>query len=471
VRCIGIEGRLFDWLCNYIADRKIRVVINGQKSEWMKTTVGVPQGSILGPLLFLIFVDDVTKDIESNIHIFADDTSLMEIIENYNESYAKLNRDLTRLSLWANKWLITFNAAKTVYIQISRKVFPAPKPVLRLNGVIVKEVPTHKHLGLTFNQSLTWTDHINNLISKGAKCVGLLRRISRDVPRECLEILYKSMIRPILEYGDIIFDGCSDTSAKRLENVQRQAGLTCTGAFRHTRHTSLLEELGWPPLSQRRKHHRLNVMFKLLRGMAPNYLLNLCPPLTRDRTTYNLRTGQNVTMPQQKTSTYQNSFFPKSIKNWNELSIRDREVGTIQTFKEHQKKTSGFKVNILYHLYSSKSAINHTRIRLGLSGLASQRFDYKHIKDPICTRCNAKSESPAHYFLKCPSYAAHRPFFLREICLIFQNNNIEVDLAKPSFQKIFINTILRGSLLLDDLNNGTIFFLTQLYIQQTQRFP
>jgi hypothetical protein len=395
----------------------------------------------------------------------------MEIIENHNESYARLNRDLNRLSLWADKWLITFNAAKTVYIQITRKIFPAPKPILRLKGDVVKEVPTHKHLGLTFNQTLTWTDHIDALISKGAKCVGLLRRISRDVPRECLEILYKSMVRPILEYGDIIFDGCTDTSAKRLENVQRQAGLTCTGAYKHTKHTKLLEELGWPPLSQRRKQHRMNVMFKLQRGMAPQYLLNLCPPLTRDRTSYNLRTGSNITMPQLKTTTYQNSFFPKSIKNWNELAVKDREIGTIQTFKEHQKKNSGFKVNVLYHLLSSKAAINHTRIRLGLSGLASQRFDYKHITDPKCIQCNAKSESPAHYFLMCPSYAAQRIEFLRETCHILQTNNIEVNFEKKSSVNSFINTILRGSLLLDDLNNGIIFYFTQSYIQKTQRFP
>jgi hypothetical protein len=471
VRCMGIEGRLFDWLCDYLSDRKIRVVINGQKSEWLETTAGVPQGSILGPLLFLIFVNDITEDIETGIHLFADDTSLMEIIENHNESYARLNRDLNRLSLWADKWLITFNAAKTVYIQITRKLFPAPKPILRLKGAPVKEVTTHKHLGLTFNQTLTWTDHIDKLISKGAKCVGLLRRISRDVPRECLEILYKSMIRPILEYGDIIFDGCSDTSAKRLENVQRQAGLACTGAYRHTKHTKLLEELGWPPLSVRRKHHRLNVMFKIQRGMAPQYLLNLCPPLTRDRTPYNLRTGSNITIPQQKTTTYQNSFFPKSIKDWNEQTKEEREIGTINTYKEHHKKNSGFKVNVLHHLFSSKSATNHTRIRLGLSGLASQRFDYKHITDPKCIGCNAKSESPAHFFLSCPSFTAHRTDFIRETCQIFQNNNIEVDLTKKSSQQFFINSILRGTLLLDDLNNGIIFLLTQSYIQKNQRFP
>jgi hypothetical protein len=172
----------------------------------------------------------------------------MEILDEINLSYAKLNRDLNRLSIWADRWLITFNATKTVYLKITRKVNQTPKPVLKLKGATVKEVQTHKHLGVTFNTTLTWGDHIDKLTNKAAQCVGLLRRISRDVPRECLEILYKAMIRPLLEYGDIIYDGSPETHTKRLENVQRQAALSCTGAYRHTRHDIFLEELGWPPL-------------------------------------------------------------------------------------------------------------------------------------------------------------------------------------------------------------------------------
>jgi hypothetical protein len=241
VRCMGIEGRLFDWLCNYLKDRKIRVVLNGQTSEWKNTTAGVPQGSILGPLLFLIFVNDITNGIETDIHLFADDTSLMEIIDNYNDSYAKMNRDLDRLNTWADRWLVTFNATKTVYLKISRKINATPNPILQLNGENIKEVQNHKHLGLTFNDSLTWSNHIENLTTKASRCVGLLRRICYEVPRNCLETLYKSMILPILEYGDIIFDGSSDLLMERLEKVQRHAALTCTGAYKHTKHTKLLE--------------------------------------------------------------------------------------------------------------------------------------------------------------------------------------------------------------------------------------
>ena len=470
-RCMGIEGRLFDWLCDYLKDRKIRVVLNGQKSEWRNTTAGVPQGSILGPLLFLIFVNDITEGIESDIHLFADDTSLLEIIDNYNDSIAKMNRDLERLSTWADRWLVTFNAAKTVYLKVSRKINATPKPALKLKGENIKEVASHKHLGLTFNDSHTWTNHIENLVTKAAKCVGLLRRICCEVPRECLETLYKSMILPILEYGDIIFDGSADIHIDRLEKVQRQAALTCTGAYKHTKHTKLLDELGWPPLSQRRKQHRMNTMYKLQKGLLPQYLTDLCPPLTRERTIYNLRSGMDITTPQVRTTTYQKSFFPKSIKEWNELEINARKSVSISAFKEYQKKNSGFKTNKLFNRYSNKAAVNHTRIRLGLSGLASQRHDYNHIDDPRCLSCNATREDPTHYFLLCPTYEIPRADFLEEICQILHDNNVEVNFNSNPFVKAFIDMILNGTALLNDPSNLDIFKITQNFISSSKRFP
>jgi hypothetical protein len=375
---MGVDGNLFEWFCDYLSDRKICVVINGQTSNWLPTDAGVPQGSILGPLLFLIFINDITADIESDIHLFADDTSLMDIIDNHLLSYSKLNRDLKRLSNWSNRWLVTFNASKTVYLQITRKQTPSPKPVLKLNGQVIREVTTHKHLGLTFNNTLSWTDHINNLVTKASRCIGLLKRLSRDVPRQCTEILYKSMIRPLLEYANIIFDGSSDTDLDRLENTQRQAALTCTAAYKHTSHNKLLDELGWPLLSRRRKKHRLNIMFKIQNQQSPLYLQNCCPQLTRDRTSYNLRSHMNISTPQQRTSTYQNSFFPKTIKDWNNLDTAVRFLPSVDSFKDHLKKSISPKINKLYHHDCNKAAISQTRMRLGLSGLSSHRHDYNH---------------------------------------------------------------------------------------------
>jgi hypothetical protein len=108
----GIAGDLYHWLESYLADRKIRVVINGQSAEWAKTNAGVPQGSILGPLLFLVFINDVVDDIESDVNLFADDTSLLNVIDQVIDSYDMVNRDLVKLADWASQWLVTFNAKK-----------------------------------------------------------------------------------------------------------------------------------------------------------------------------------------------------------------------------------------------------------------------------------------------------------------------------------------------------------------------
>jgi hypothetical protein len=471
LRCLGIEGTLFDWLCHYLTERKIRAVINGQTPPWVPTDAGVPQGSILGPLLFLVFVNDITDNIESDIHLFADDTSLMEIIENHVESYARLNRDLTRLTTWSQRWLVTFNPNKTVFLQVSRKTNPAPKPNLQMNGIRIDEVRAHKHLGLTINQTLTWSDHTSQVVQKAAKCIGLLQRISRDVPRQCLETLYKSMILPIMEYGDIIYDGSADLHLKRLENIQRRAAISCTGAYRHTSHERLLDELGWPPLSTRRKNHRLNIMFKIQNGLTPPYLKESCPPLTRDRTAYALRSALNITTPHQRTTTYQKSFYPQTIRDWNSLPRKLRMATSIDTFKEGQKSTTGFKVNTLFHHNSSKAAIDLTRIRLGLSGLSAQRHDYNHIDDPRCLTCGAKSEDPQHFFLTCPTYSNPRPALLQPVTDILDEHGIEIDFRKRSFRIALVNTLLKGSECLSQETNKFILNQSQTFIKNSHRFP
>jgi hypothetical protein len=471
LRCLGIEGNLFEWLSDYLTNRRIRAVINGQKSDWQNTTAGVPQGSILGPLLFLVFINDITVNIESDIHLFADDTSLMDIIDNHILSYAKLNRDLNRLSSWAKKWMVTFNATKTVYLQVTRKINPAPKPILRLNGVVVREVLTHKHLGLTFNGTLSWADHISQVVTKAARCIGLLRRISRDVPRQCLEILYKAMIRPILEYADIIYDGSADTHLQRVESTQRQAALVCTGAYKHTHHEKLLEELGWPLLEIRRKHHRLNAMYKIQNGLAPTYLQGICPPLTRNRTDYDLRTGSNITTPAQRTTTYHMSFIPHSIRDWNNLDILSKSSTSIECFKYKLKTALSCKPNPLFFHNNSKAAINQSRLRMGLSALSSHRFDYNHIDNPKCLTCNARTEDPAHYFLLCPTYDTVRPNLLDGICNILRNSNIEVNFTKRYFIAFLIKTILNGSSILSEKENKEVMKLTQSFIHESKRFP
>jgi hypothetical protein len=221
----GIGGHLLLWLEDYLTGREIRVVINGQDAPWAKTNAGVPQGSILGPLLFLVYINDIVADIESDINLFADDTSLLNVIDQLQTTFDTLNLDLQTLSDWACQWLVTFNATKTVSLHITKKRETGILPSLYLNGSTIKQVDSHCHLGVDLESKFTWETHIQRIAVKASKCVGLMRRTCRELPRECMENLYLTMVRPILEYGGVLFDGCPKKYSDLLDKVHREAAL------------------------------------------------------------------------------------------------------------------------------------------------------------------------------------------------------------------------------------------------------
>jgi hypothetical protein len=211
-------------------------------------------------------------------------------------------------------------------------------------------------------------------------------------------------------------------------------------------------------------------MYKIQHGLSPEYLSNLCPPLTRDRTEYDLRAGMNITAPLQRTTTYQKSFFPQTISDWNSLPLNTREIPTINSFKDTLKKATNPKPNKLYHHSNSPEAINHTRMRLGLSGLSAHRYEYKHIDDPKCLICNARTESPLHYFILCPAYQDPRQIFLREVCDVLIRNNLEVDFLNIHFRNYLVDICLKGDPNLDFPSNQEIFAITQKFIKDSHRF-
>ncbi len=146
----GVSGRLLNWFSSYLSQRKQRVVLPGAKSSWNKINAGVPQGSILGPLLFLVYINDIVHDIGANIRLFADDTSLSVVVESPAVAARTLNSDISTISNWAKKWLVTFNPNKTESLLISRKTSQFQHPPIYMSGQVISEVQCHKHLGLFF---------------------------------------------------------------------------------------------------------------------------------------------------------------------------------------------------------------------------------------------------------------------------------------------------------------------------------
>ena len=179
---------------------------------------GVPQGSILGPLLFLLYVNDNVNDIGSNIRLFADDTSLFLVVENPDTAAKTLKSDLEKITQWANTWIVKFNPAKTESLLISRKVIQQVHTPLYMQNHEIKEVENHKHFGPYFSNDGTWHTHINYIKEKAWHRIEIMQKLRFQPDRKSLKIIYTSFIRHILEYGNEIWDNCT-----QLQQESQQA--------------------------------------------------------------------------------------------------------------------------------------------------------------------------------------------------------------------------------------------------------
>jgi hypothetical protein len=222
---------------------------------------------------------------------------------------------------------------------------------------------------LTLSDDLTWDKHIDRVCTNSLKSVNLLKRLYKQIPRETKLKIYKTFIRPKLEYADAIFDSCSEAKSKQLENVQRQAALVCSQAYRHTSHRLLLEDMGLELLATRRNCHKLVMFFKMVNNMTPEYLRNIVPQQVGHITNYNLRNVSDFRTPHSRTIRYRKSFLPSTIKAWNGLDNDTRNTRTLSNFKLTMKAKYFEKYDRLLLYGSSHEAINQARIRMGLSGL------------------------------------------------------------------------------------------------------
>ena len=460
---LGVTGSLISWLHSYLHKRKQRVVINGVESTWAFLEAGVPQGSILGPLLFLVYVSDITDGIESDINLFADDTSLLQIVDDPTTSANTLNADLNRLHQWASQWLVTFNPNKTEVITFSAKTKKPYHPPLLFTGIPLKEVSHHTHLGLTFLSDLTWTNHIKSVVRKASKRVGIMKRLKYTLSRTTLMRLYTTLVRPILEYGCEIFDACSQSDSQLMESVQYDAARVCTGAIWNTNRISILHELGWETLETRRKLSRLMLLFKIRNNLAPSYLSNIVVQLVSDVHNYPLRNSHLFRQPRVNTSRYQRAFIPSTINLWNQLPSDVISITNLTQFKRA----------IILHLFCPKppayfSVGERTLsifLRLGLSGLNAHLHSHGLSDSSKCS-CGFRNEDPNHFFFACPLYAAHRPGLLSALDSSIQciDNIINLNMLSTRSK---LDLLLNGSMHLNYASSVTISQLCKhIFINQ-----
>ena len=174
----------------------------------------------MGPLLFLLYINDIVLDIQSCVRLFADDTSLYIIVDNPINAAGILNADLETLHLWADKWLVKFNPAKSESLLVSRKTNRNVHPPLIMNTEYINEVQHHKHLGIFLSNDGTWHEHIKYIASKAWQKIYIMRKLKFLLDRDSLSRIYISFIRPALEYADIVWDNCIQYEINSIEKIQ-----------------------------------------------------------------------------------------------------------------------------------------------------------------------------------------------------------------------------------------------------------
>ena len=257
LKSYGIQGNLYNILENYLLNRQQRVVLNGQESDWREVLAGVPQGSVL----FLVYINDLPENLRSSVKLFADDTSLFSTVFNVDQSYQELSSDLRLIQKWAYQWKMSFNpdpSKQATEVIFSRKKKPANHAPLSFNSSQVAVEPHQKHIGLYLDRNLTFDFHLKEKKSKANRVIGLIKHLSRTLPRKSLITLYTSIARSHLDYADVIYDQPHNESfCNSIESIQYNAALAITSAIRGTSKERIYQELGFESLRHRRWFHRM----------------------------------------------------------------------------------------------------------------------------------------------------------------------------------------------------------------------
>ena len=214
-----LNTSIVEWIGSYLTGRSQKVVINGVSSGSTTIISGVPQGSVLGPLLFLIYINDICcLNISSQMVLYADDLVLYKVIQNETD-FMELQSDIVEVAKWVQDNSLTFNTSKCKSMLITCKM--RTMPPLYLNGQVIVQVKKYKYLGVHLSSDLKWDTHITTICHKSKKLLGLMyRRFYTTVDPMFLCRLYLSLVRPILEYACQVWDPYTQRNIKELESVQ-----------------------------------------------------------------------------------------------------------------------------------------------------------------------------------------------------------------------------------------------------------
>ena len=330
IKSFGIEGKLLKWIESWLLNRWQRVGVGGSKSGWRKVLSGIPQGSVLGPLLFLIFVDDLDEGLMSDILKFADDTKVFGRVNSY-EDRMKLQNDLKRLVEWTERWQMKFNVSKCKVMHFGSSNMEWNYV---MNGQMLKVVREEKDLGIMITKDLKVANQCEMAYNRANKMLSLMFRTLEYKTPEVMTCLYKSLVRPHVEYCASAWSPHYSKDKQRLEKIQHRFTRMVPG-MKCLEYEERIKRLGLRTLEERRNRNDLVELFKISRGLSAIPMESLFELEINSRTR-----GHFLKLRKRRVETDLRKYFfsERIVSRWNGLNEETLRAETISSFKKRLEK-------------------------------------------------------------------------------------------------------------------------------------
>ncbi|KAJ8969640.1 hypothetical protein NQ317_009573 [Molorchus minor] len=342
----GIRGLLLRWIEAFLSNRLFKVRVGSSYSNWHEVLSGVPQGSVLGPILFLIYSSDLQHTISSSYMSYADDNKLYG---NPITNHALLQADLLAVELWSNNWSLPLNSEKCTVLHIGKK---NPNLPYQFSTGLLTSVDKQTDLGIIINSNLNWSEHITTVVKRANTQTYLLRKCFTNPSPSLFQRLYKTYIRPLLEYGVAIWSPHLVKDIMALEKVQRTATRMIT-SYQNLSYEDRLTRLKLQHLTERRKRGDAIQTYRILHN---DFTVNLSNMFTLNND-HRLR-GHSLKLTREHFSTTirQNFLTNRVFYTWNLLPEEVVSAPSVNSFKNrYDRYASGNLSTILYYMTDKKN--------------------------------------------------------------------------------------------------------------------
>ena len=322
----GIKGNLLRWMEDFLVDREMRVIIKDKKSPWCKVNSGVPQGSVLAPIMFAIYVNDIDEGVNSYMSLFADDAKILRKVQN-EEDCSLLQRDLDKIWEWSQKWEMEFNVKKCSVMEFGKSKHRITRDY-KMGNDVIKRSMSEKDLGIIVSDNLSPEKHINKIVGETYNLLRNIRVAFTYMDEDMVRKLIVSMIRPKLEYAATVWSPSKKKDIKKLERIQRAATKLAPNLTNKSYEERLLD-LNLTTLEQRRERGDLIAIYRVMKGIEEldrDDLITWDTRVTRGH-------GKKIKRDFYRRDMKKNSFPHRVLEAWNGLQSEVVHAESISEFK------------------------------------------------------------------------------------------------------------------------------------------